>query len=385
MSNASDFWALDIAEEVRLGLIALMGANFKFPPVTSGDKIKLSVAVVKITAAINFTRNQIIRRAKSTNPTAVAKAAAELIKNDLPNLKYFIPAYAANDPNLNTVTTFNQALTLLINMKLAIENMIKKPATVITPTPPPPPPPPVKPQPAPPPTPPPPPPPPVAPPPPTPIAIETPRPLPVPIVITIQPTPVPAPPPTPPPPVAPPPPPVDPGVATGSPSTGIDPGVRGGGGGCVVLDAFLPAIETNKHNDRVVEKAWQYENNFDILLADDNLVSRTGKVVMTAIDYQPCVKIVTESNIKLSCSTTAPILTKDKGYVESVKLFGERIAVMRNGIAFYDEVVSIEDIGYKHVRVIDTGNNSFWAGDTQNAYILHHNINIRNEFKFDKV
>lgn len=157
-----------------------------------------------------------------------------------------------------------------------------------------------------------------------------------------------------------------------------------GGGGCVVLDAFLPAVETRLHNSKKVEKAWQIENDFDMLLADEQLKSTKGKVVKAMIDFQPCVKIVTASGIRLSCSTTAPILTKNKGYVEATKLFGEQIAVMRNDIAFYDEVVGIEDIGYKHVRVIDTGDNSFWAGDIQNAYVLHHNARISDALDYDK-
>lgn len=157
-----------------------------------------------------------------------------------------------------------------------------------------------------------------------------------------------------------------------------------GGGGCVVLDAYVPTIETRTHNDRPVEKAYQLEPTFDILLGDEDLKTFKGKVVKSLVDYQPCVKIVTESGIKLSCSTTAPILTKEQGYVDAPKLFGQRVAVMRNNMTFWDEVVGIEDIGYKHVRVVDTGNNSFWAGDMQNAYILHHNAFVQEELRFVK-
>lgn len=189
--------------------------------------------------------------------------------------------------------------------------------------------------------------------------------IPIPPVVQPPPVTVPVyPPPSPPPPAIP-------------PSTG-------GGGGCVVLDAYLPAVETRLHNSKSIERAWQIENDFDILLADEQLKSTKGKVVKAMIDFQPCVKIVTASGIRLSCSTTAPILTKNKGYVEAPKLFGEQIAVMRNDIAFYDEVVGIEDIGYKHVRVIDTGDNSFWAGDIQNAYVLHHNARISDALDYDK-
>ena len=198
---------------------------------------------------------------------------------------------------------------------------------------------------------------------------------------------IPAPPPTPDipiPPVVQPPPVTVPVYPPPSPPPPAIPPSTGGGGGCVVLDAYLPTVETRLHNGKSVEKAWQIENDFDILLADEQLKSTKGKVVKAMIDFQPCVKIVTASGIRLSCSTTAPILTKNKGYVEAPKLFGEQIAVMRNDIAFYDEVVGIEDIGYKHVRVIDTGDNSFWAGDIQNAYVLHHNARISDALDYDK-
>ena len=36
-------------------------------------------------------------------------------------------------------------------------------------------------------------------------------------------------------------------------------------------------------------------------------------------------------------------------------------------------------MGEKFVRGIDTGNNSFWAGETEGAYILHHNM----RFEYD--
>lgn len=160
--------------------------------------------------------------------------------------------------------------------------------------------------------------------------------------------------------------------------------IGSGGGGCIVLDAYLPVVETRLHNGKQIEKAWQIENDFDILLANEELHSTKGKIIKTMIDFQPCVKIITATGIMLSCSKTAPILTKHKGYVEAPKLFGELIAVMRNNVAFYDEVVSIDDIGFKYVRVIDTGNNSFWAGDIQNSYVLHHNVTIDNQMNYDK-
>jgi len=57
---------------------------------------------------------------------------------------------------------------------------------------------------------------------------------------------------------------------------------------------------------------------------------------------------------------------------------------MRNGRTWYDEVVGLEDVGMKFVRVIDAGNNSFWAGERPGSYILHHNVPINDDMNNEK-
>jgi hypothetical protein len=55
------------------------------------------------------------------------------------------------------------------------------------------------------------------------------------------------------------------------------------------------------------------------------------------------------------------------------------IGVNKDNESAWKEVVSVEYLGEKFVRGIDTGNNSFWAGETEGAYILHHNM----RFEYD--
>lgn len=202
--------------------------------------------------------------------------------------------------------------------------------------------------------------------------------------VVVEPTPVPPPePPTPPiiipePPKIPAPDPIPSPVVESPPITG-------GGGGCVALESFIPMIETEqKHNGKDITNAWMLESGMKISLGNDSLEIVDGQVIKTLNDYQPCVRIETADGISLVCSTTAPILTKDDGFVLAPKLFGKRVAVMRNGRTWYDEVVRLEDIGMKFVRVIDTGNNSFWAGEKPGSFILHHNVMINDQNNVEK-
>jgi hypothetical protein len=57
---------------------------------------------------------------------------------------------------------------------------------------------------------------------------------------------------------------------------------------------------------------------------------------------------------------------------------------MRGGTTWFDEVVGLEDVGMKFVRVIDAGNNSFWAGERPGSYILHHNVPINEQNEMEK-
>ena len=175
-----------------------------------------------------------------------------------------------------------------------------------------------------------------------------------------------------------------------------NPGMSGGGGGCVVLDSFVPVLEEKLHNNKPIHQAYQLESGMKILLGDDDLNLVHGTIRKALIDYQPCVKIQTSDGISLVCSHSAKIYTKEHGYLLATELFGKRVAVMRhnrtynNGqvilhpTMFFDEVVSITDAGMKYVRVIDAGDHAFWAGEHSGSFILHHNVIISDQLNYDK-
>jgi hypothetical protein len=194
-----------------------------------------------------------------------------------------------------------------------------------------------------------------------------------------------------PPPIIPSAPPPEPNIPSGPspPPTTVPvtppPTKSGGGGGCVALESYIPLVETEqKHNGREITKVWMLESGMKISLGTEELSIVDGQIVKTLNDYQPCVRIITSDGITLVCSTTAPILTKDKGFIPATEVYGKRVAVMRNGRTWYDEVVGLEDVGMKFVRVIDAGNNSFWAGERPGAFILHHNVPINDNLDYDK-
>jgi hypothetical protein len=149
-----------------------------------------------------------------------------------------------------------------------------------------------------------------------------------------------------------------------------------GGGGCVVLESYIPAVESALFNGRMIEQAWQLRPDHDIALgkADASLETYIGKIVFNNVELQPCVRLITKSGVSLVCSTTAPIFTKELEFVNAPDLMNKEVACMKNDETFWDEIVSIEDVGEKFVAVINAGDTAFWAGETNESFMLHHNI-----------
>jgi len=174
--------------------------------------------------------------------------------------------------------------------------------------------------------------------------------------------------------------PIPPVVQPPQPPVIVPPPTSGGGGGCVALESYVPHVEiTRRHLGRSVTQAWMLEKDMTIALGTENLELVNSKVVDVLNDYQPCVRVMTKDGISLICSTTAPLYTKESGFVDAPEVLGMNLAVMRDNLTWFSEVVSVENVGHKFVRVIDTGDNSFWAGETDNGFILHHNVNIDRE------
>lgn len=148
------------------------------------------------------------------------------------------------------------------------------------------------------------------------------------------------------------------------------------GGGCVVLESYIPTVESALWNGRAIEQAWQLRTNHNISLgkSDASLETYIGNVVFNVVEIQPCVRLLTKTGVSLSCSTTAPIFTKDLAFVNAPDLMNKEVACIKNNKTFWDEIVSIEDVGEKFVAVINAGDTAFWAGETNESFMLHHNV-----------
>jgi hypothetical protein len=210
------------------------------------------------------------------------------------------------------------------------------------------------------------------------VPLEPPPPPPVIEILPEPPPPPPLPPEPPPLPWEPPPPPPPPPtiIDVGTPPVPVWVPTRGGGGGCVVLESFIPLVESTIVNKRDVKQAFQLISGFKISLGSENesLEPTIGTVVNNFVDIQPCVRIETESGVSLVCSTTAPIYTRELEFVNAPDLMGRTVACMKDGLPFWDKVVSVESVGDKFVSVIDAGGTAFWAGEKEDSYILHHNV-----------
>ena len=168
------------------------------------------------------------------------------------------------------------------------------------------------------------------------------------------------------------------------PVTTPPPSVKGGGG-CVVLESFVPLVENQTANDSAVRQAYQLEDGHEVWLGNEKTLDLyLGMVKKAIIELQSCVRVTTSGGITLVCSTTAPLPTT-RGVVLAPDTIGEKVAVFKSGLAYWDTVISVEPVGEKYVRAIDAHNNSFWAGEKEGAYILHHNMAINTRLKVVKV
>jgi hypothetical protein len=163
------------------------------------------------------------------------------------------------------------------------------------------------------------------------------------------------------------------GNDNGDPSTAEAPSewdTGGGGAGCVHIASFLP--EGNL--------AGSIEVGNSMILADERtLKPGTGIVSYSQEKTQPGFRIVTKNGVSLICSGSAPIPTKN-GLKNPHELMGEKVATRKttNGKIRnrWSKIVEVISIGFIQVQHITVGNKCFWAGETADGFILHHNMKM---------
>jgi len=150
-------------------------------------------------------------------------------------------------------------------------------------------------------------------------------------------------------------------------------GGTGGGGGsgtrCVDLGSFLPPVSG------ITYRAYQVMPGDQIVIANPFTLDITIKEVEakdTAIGWEPSYRIITKSGVSLVASASAPFQTIDGKIVNTPDLLRETVAIMKDNITGWDSVVQLDNVGMRYVRLIDVGENCYWAGETEGSYILHH-------------
>ena len=150
--------------------------------------------------------------------------------------------------------------------------------------------------------------------------------------------------------------------------------LRGGGDSCVHVNSVLPC--GTRAGDIKVGDVMQLGSETDLSPAN-------GEVTFSRLRSAPGFRISTISGISLVCSETAPIPTREAGLLRPAELAGKSVAVRRDtaqgsetGWEAVEAVVAVGDIEVQHITV---GDRCFWAGESVNGYILHHNLKAEDE------
>lgn len=138
-----------------------------------------------------------------------------------------------------------------------------------------------------------------------------------------------------------------------------------GGSGCVVVNSIFP--------DGTIAGNVKVNDLMNVSDPYDFFDSSLETVSYAEIKIQPCFRITTESGASLVCSSTAPIPTLDNGYMLAPTLLYRKVPVMRSNISNWETVTAVEFVGDREVNHITVGDKCFWAGETGDAFILHHN------------
>jgi predicted phage tail protein len=157
-------------------------------------------------------------------------------------------------------------------------------------------------------------------------------------------------------------------------SQGATGGAHGGmgGGGCVEANSIVHVVGAYS----VVEAIRAADVRVGDVLQGydpDTLEPATAVVTYSETVQQACVELLTVGGVRLACSRSAPIPTSD-GLAMAPELLGKLVLVRVGENDHWSEAVrEVRDIGPQWVQHISINDGCFWAGDTADAQILHHN------------
>lgn len=144
----------------------------------------------------------------------------------------------------------------------------------------------------------------------------------------------------------------------------------GGGGGtfppgdCVCVNMFV--ADGKRAGDLSVGDTLD-------LMDDDMRDMGRGPVTAYRLGHQPCVELVTKS-ARVIVSTSAPVVTKEKGTLKAPDVKGLTVAVLIDGVYGFETVLDVRDVGARPIARISVGGISYAAGVEPNRLIFTHNI-----------
>lgn len=140
---------------------------------------------------------------------------------------------------------------------------------------------------------------------------------------------------------------------------------------CVSVDAF---VVVRRQGVVSVMVAGDVREGDELkLINPGNGDTRWGLVSVSYTETVEMVRILTEDEVNLSCSKTAPIGLADGGHVVAADLLDHEVATEVEGVYGSSRVTAVRDLGLGQVQMITCENDFFLAGDVQGRYLAHHN------------
>jgi predicted phage tail protein len=138
----------------------------------------------------------------------------------------------------------------------------------------------------------------------------------------------------------------------------------GSGGACVAVDQWLLCgIRAGSINVGDV-----------IDICDHSDLSTQRRFVKgTNIVEQMCMRLTTISGAAVVASESTPMTLRDGTTAYFPDMLGKEVAVLRDGIADWETVVTLVAVGALPVNKIRVDNQCYWAGEQQGVYISTHN------------
>lgn len=137
---------------------------------------------------------------------------------------------------------------------------------------------------------------------------------------------------------------------------------------CVVCEAFVPTLDT-------IKRAFDITKDDTLIILDEKSMNSVTNIDVESneIGLNICVKLTTQTGIKLTVSQNTPITLRDGGMVLAANCLNYDVPVLDNGMFRWERVEAVENVGIRPVSRIRCYQSVYAAGNEKERYILTHN------------